>query len=140
MKKHIFIILLMFFIHPNCLAGSTKDATKNVSKESPKNQNSIPLQLNKLQNNNKWQRFIQQKELNDINYDLYRIVGPNVDQSVIEHGAQDPYGYLVSKHNDTFCSRVIDPQCKVASPLYEYGDIRASLLLDQNLYKDQKEK
>jgi len=97
----------------------------------------LSLRLKELQNNDQWQQFIKHKEFSDINYDLYRITGPNMHDKVLL--GEDPKGYLVNKHNEMFCFNQADKACKVHSSLYVYGDMRASILLNNNFYKNLEE-
>lgn len=90
------------------------------------------LQAIALHNSVEWGQFVDQKESADINYDLYRINGPNVNDRVIV--AQDPKGYLVDKHNEMFCSMQIDKKCQINSPLYTHADMRASVLIHNSYH------
>jgi hypothetical protein len=109
------------------------DESKTEDQSKPAHTHSVQTKLKELQNNTMWQNFLRQRESADINYDLYRITGPNVNQNVITMGGGEPKGYLVNKHNEMFCSPSVDKNCK-ALPLYEHADIKTSILLGQNIY------
>ena len=107
--------------------------------KDPLPKDSIAVKLNKLQNNARRQAFMKQMELKYINYDLYRITGFNADQNTIMGGGGEPRGYLVSKHNELFCSSTVEPKKCKAPPSHEYADIRSSILLEQNIYVNKEQ-
>ena len=117
-SKIINIFMLFFLLQPNIYATGSDKAW---------------LEAIKTTNTKNWQDFKRKKELMDINYDLYRIttLGPN-DKSQITL-AQDPRGYFIYKHDNTFCSSDLNNKCQLQSPLYTYGDIKLNVLLE-NLY------
>lgn len=107
------------------------------SAEPKKPNNSINiLDIIQLENIAK-KEFIEKKELNDINYDLYRMRSSNIKDRISL--AQDPKGYFVNKHNNMFCFPEIDKKCKVNSPLYVYGDIKTNNLLSENVYTNSEQ-
>lgn len=105
--------------------------------DTKKNNNDIGY-LDILQLENSLRKdFIEQKELNDINYDLYRMRSSDVNDRV--SSAQDPRGYFLNKHNNMFCLPQMDKKCKVNSSIYVYGDIKTNTLLSENIYKDREQ-
>lgn len=118
---------------PSSYAAPTS-TTEEKTKSQQTNARSYDAKM--LHDSQEWQQFIVKKELADINYDLYRIHGPDVNDRAID--AQDPKGYLVDKHNKMFCSPDIDKRCQASSSLYNYRDMRASILLN-NFYKNSEE-
>ena len=129
-KSLVSLIILLFFSSSYALDKPPENKPQNI----------VPAKLKELKSNPKWQNFIKQKELASVNYDLYRIIGDSSQKTSIMGGGSDPYGYIVDKHNETFCSLKKQTngstKCNV-SALYELGDIRSSILLDQNIYTNQ---
>ena len=122
-----------------CLIIISTQLKAYATNDEPTKYNKAPawLEAIKMQNQPNWQEFKKQKELMDINYDLYRmrIRGPNLKEQIIS--AQDPKGYFLQKHDNTFCSPQVDSKCQLGSPLYTYGDIKVNVLLD-NLYQERE--
>lgn len=71
--------------------------------------------------------FMSKKELIDLYFYLYRI--KSLDGKYRISAAQDPKGYIVSKHNNTYCSPQVNQGCKVDSTAFIHGDMRINGLL-----------
>lgn len=139
---NISCLLLCLLLINSVYANTNKEDQANIVAKKEhriKSQdNQIIEKLNTLKSHGAWQNFLKNKELNDINYDLYRMTGDTIKDNVIARGAGDPKGYLVMKHEQVFCSTKVDPNCKISDPFAEYADIKFSIL-DQNVYTDNKQ-
>lgn len=124
-------ILLSYYLISNFYVSYAVDDKKINS-----NSNTSWLNMIRLQNTTSWKEFMTKKELNDINYDLYRMRSFDINDRVSL--AQDPKGYFINKHNSMFCFPQIDKTCKSSSSLYVYGDIKTNILLE-NIYKDPEQ-
>lgn len=139
MKKYLVILLIIGSLIigiSKINAAEPSTDSKAESKIDPKID--IPNKLKTLHNNFSWQSFMKDQELSWINYDLYRITSPKLDQNNVDFGSKEPLGYLFNNHNKYFCSTKIDKNC-TAQDSYEYADIKASILLDQNIYTDKQQ-
>jgi hypothetical protein len=125
--KKLLIIIIYILIIPSCVAKPEQYSSTTAK----------PLfdEIKKLHDSSKWQQFVTQRELIDINYDLYRVKGPNDNDKVIS--GQDPKNYFIDKHNDMFCSKISDANCR-AQLGHAYGDIKFSYLFN-NIYKNPDE-
>lgn len=139
---NISFLLFTALIGIGCAYADKEEQAQSATKKEHHFKSSIDTQivekLHSLKSHRAWQDFLKNKELNDINYDLYRMTGDNIKENVIARGAGDPKGYLVMKHEQVFCSTKVDPNCKISDPSEEYADIKFSIL-DQNVYKDNKQ-
>lgn len=131
-------LLLINSVYANTNKEEQADTVAKKEHRIKSQDNQIVEKLNTLKSHSAWQNFLKNKELNDINYDLYRMTGDTIKDNVIARGAGDPKGYLVMKHEQVFCSTKVDPNCKISDPFAEYADIKFSIL-DQNVYTDNKQ-
>lgn len=126
-------------IHSTNIEDKTLQNNSSIIKYSDPQLSLIPEKIRQLQQNLAWRSFLKNKELMDINYDLYRMTGPTIKDNAIAQGAGDPHGYLVMKHDQVFCSPHVDQNCKLADFKDEYADIKFSILLDQDIYTEPKQ-